>query len=219
MTDSASGEIANTETEQAVDYNAVIEDLKTQNQAMKGKLDELLGETKKAKQKAREEQEEKERVKLEKAKKDGDYEQMLKSSEKERNDLLSKFNDLNNKIASEKVKSESLKIASELADGNNVDLLSEFVNKRLKYTDDGVKVLDSNGDLTVSSIEDLKREFQNSDKFKSLLRGSKASGGDAQGSGNSVTTKTQKVVDRASFEKMNQIERANHFRAGGKVTD
>lgn len=202
----------------AIDSNSVIDDLKQQNQAMQNKLNELLAETKKAKNKAREELEQKERIKLEKAKKDGDYEQLLKSSEKERSDLLNKYTELTSKISQEKIRNESLKIATELADSHNADILSEFISKRLKYTDDEVKVLDSNGELTVSSVEELKREFQNSDKFKSLLRGSKASGGNAQGSGKSTEHKSLQV-DRKTFDGMTQEQRVNHFKNGGTVFD
>jgi predicted nuclease with TOPRIM domain len=137
------------------DKDSIIEDLKNQLNSLRGKTEELLGETKKAKAKAREEMEAKERAKLEKAKKEGDFEQLLKSSENERKSLSDRLNDLQGKISSEKLRTESLKLAGELADGANAELLSEFIAKRLKYTDDGMRVLDHNGDLTVSSAEDL----------------------------------------------------------------
>ena len=83
--------IENNSSEESVDYaaqikekDAIISDLQSQFNAVKNKADQLLDETKKAKAKARQEAEAKELAALEKAKKDGDYEQLLKSSESER---------------------------------------------------------------------------------------------------------------------------------------
>lgn len=199
------------------DKDFIIEDLKKQLDSLRGKTEELLGETKKAKAKAREEMEAKERAKLEKAKKEGDFEQLLKSSENERTSLSKRLEELQGKVSSEKLRTESLRLAGELADGANAELLSEFVIKRLKYTDDGIRVLDANGDLTVSSAEDLKKEFQNSEKFKALLRGNKASGGSAQGSGNSVAS--SQGIDRTAFDKMHPVKQMEYIKKGGKVID
>lgn len=219
MTDvTVSDEVVTSDESSTEDHTSVIENLKNQNQAMQNKLNELLAETKKAKNKAREEVEEKERLKLEKAKKDGDYEQLLKSSEKERADLLGKYTELNSKISQEKIRNESLKIATELADSHNAEILSEFISKRLKYTDEGVQVLNANGELTVSTIEQLKSEFQNSDKFKSLIRGSKASGGDAQGSGKGVENSSQKI-DRQTFDSWSPTKKHAYMQNKGIVVD
>ena len=203
---------------QQADSNNVIQDLRAQNAAMQNKLNELLTETKKAKQRARDETEEKEKIQLEKARKEGDIEQLLKSSEKERNDLQGKFNELTSKISSEKVKLEALRISTDLADGSNVELLSEFVTKRLRYTDEGVKVVDGKGELAVTTIEELKKEFETNEKFKSLIRGSKATGGNAQGSGANKPGKP-KQIDRTAFDGLSQSQRSQFFRDGGSVID
>lgn len=195
----------------------IIADLQKQLESVKNKSDELLSETKKAKQKAREEAEAKEQARLERAKKEGDFEQLLKSSEKQRTELHEQLEALRGKVSSEKIKTESLKLAAELADGHNAEILSEFIARRLKYTDDGLKVLDSNGELTVSRIEDLKNEFTNSEKYRSLLRGNKSSGGGAQGSGNSVPTTKQ--ISRHSFDKMEPSAQMKHIKSGGTVVD
>ncbi len=178
-----------------------------------------MAETKIAKQKARDEQEAKERAKMEKAKRDGDFEQLLKSSENKNKTLAEQLQNLQQKISTEKVRGESMKIATDLADGPNAELLSEFISKRLRYTDDGIKVLDSNGDLTVSNIDDLKAEFTKSEKFKSLLRGVKSSGGSAQGSGSGATRQANKEVDRKSFDGMDTVQRMTYIKQGGKVVD
>ena len=202
--------------------DAIIADLQAQFSAVKGKSDELLSEAKMAKQKARDAAESRERAKLDKARQEGDFEQLLKSSESERNNLNEQLNSLRTNISTEKVRSQAMQIAAELADGANAELLSEFVQKRIKYTDDGtIKVLDQNGDLTVSSLEDLKNEFTNNERYKALIRGTKSSGGGAPGSTASSASNTSKVktIDRATFDTMSHPDRAAFFKDGGKMVD
>ena len=70
----------------------------------------------------------------------------------------------------------AMKLAAEIADGANAELLSEFIGRRLKFHDDGVKVTDNSGNLTVSSLSDLKTEFQNDARYSALLKGNQSSG-------------------------------------------
>lgn len=207
-----------TEVSTTDDKDAVIAGLQKQLDAVKAKADELLSETKKAKQKAREEAEAKERATLEKAKKEGDYEELLRSSESQRKALAEQLESFKNKISSEKVQSEALKIASDLADGPNAKILSRFLAERLKYTDEGLRVLHENGEMTVSSVDDLKKEFQQNKDFQSLLRGNKSNGGGAIGNnGNSVAG--NKEISRATFNSMSSEKQMEYYKKGGKVID
>jgi len=199
------------------DRDATIKDLQTQFDAVKGKADQLLDETKKAKAKARDDEAIANQALKDRAKKNGDFEQLLQSSEKERQALSEQLGTLQNRVSSEKTRSESLRLASELADGTNAELLSEFISKRLKYTEDGLKVLDDNGNLTVSSLQDLKHEFESSGKFQSLIRGSKSSGGGAVGDGNGVAGKAK--IERSNFDGMNPTQQMEFIRDGGEITD
>ena len=203
--------------EQLQKTQQLADDYKKQFEAVKSKADELLDETKKAKAKAREEGEAKERAELDKAKKNGDFEQLLQSSEKERAALAEQLSSLHNKVSSERTRSESLRIAGELADGANAELLSEFISKRIKYTDDGLKVLNQSGELTVSTLDDLKREFESSDKFKSLLRGNQSSGGGAVGDGGSASG--QAKIKRSQFDSMMPKDKMAFVKNGGSIID
>jgi chromosome segregation ATPase len=200
------------------DKDAMIQDLQSQFTAVKGKADELLDEAKKAKSKAREATSAKEQAKVDKAKRDGDFEQLLKSSETERTTLKSELEDLRGRVSKEKVKSVSMQIASEMADGTNAELLSEFIAQRIKHVDGDTKVLDKSGALTVSSLDELKNEFLSSDRYKSLLRGTKSSGGGAQGS-NHKDGSASKVMDRAKFDTLSTRDRADHMASGGTLID
>jgi hypothetical protein len=187
-------------TKAEISSDEVINSLKQELEAVKAKTSELLNETKRAKEKARHEAAAAEQERLEKAKKEGDYKQLLDSSEQERQQLAQQLNQLKESIANEKTYNEAIKIASELADGSNAEILSEFIRRDLKYTDEGIRVLDQKGDLTVSSVEDLKRKYENSEKFKSLLRGRKASGGGAVTSASSAVQ--NRTINKSEYDKL-----------------
>jgi chromosome segregation ATPase len=193
-----------------------LNDYKTQFESVKSKADELLSEAKKAKAQRREAEEKAQREAEEKAKAEGNYKELLTSAEKKLKEEIKARQELQSTIHQEKIQNTSLKIAAELADGANAEILSEFVSKRLQYTEEGIKVKDQNGQLTISSIDDLKNEFANSDKYKSLLRGIKSSGGGASGAGDSAPA--QKTINRQDFDALPQSKRDQFIASGGKVT-
>lgn len=171
-----------------------LNDLTKQFEAIKNKNEELLSETKRAKQKAREEQEEKEKAKLEKAKREGDFESLLKASEASRAELQKQLHDIQNNIKTEKIKTMSMKIATELADGDAAELLSEFVKAKL------FNVETESGEFEETTISAIKNTFENDPKFKIFLRGTKARGGDSIGSKPGATRENNKTMSRAEFD-------------------
>lgn len=218
MTEEINSEMTTEDMQKSLlEKDALIQDLQSQFEAVRGKSNELLDEAKKAKTQAREASQAKEQAKIEKAKKDGDFQQLLKSSENERAQLKASLEELTDRISSEKVRSSAMTIASELADGPNAELLSEFISKRIKYVDNDVKVLDEKGNLTVSSLTDLKAEFINSEKYKSLLRGTKSSGGGAPGSTVSGAN-TGTEIKRSEFDTMRLQDRDSFMSKGGRVS-
>ena len=194
-----------------------LEALMSENAAMKAKMDELLTEAKKAKSAKREIEEqsqvERERIAREK----GDFEQLHRSSEERYQATVKELESMRANVANEKRNNAAMKVATELADGANAELLSEFISRRLKYHDDGVKVTDSSGDLTVSTLDDLKAEFKNDAKYSSLLKGNQSSGGGASGGSNSGGA--AKVKSRAEFEALDPAGRMSFVKSGGKLTD
>jgi uncharacterized protein YPO0396 len=101
--------------------------LMAENNAMKAKMEELLTEAKRAKQAKREieaeTQAERERIAREK----GDYEQLHKSAQEKYETTLSELDSLRQGIANEKRNNTAMKLAADLADGANAELLSEFI--------------------------------------------------------------------------------------------
>jgi hypothetical protein len=185
--------------------------------AMKAKMDELLSETKKAKGKQKEIEAaaaaEAERI----AKANKDFEQLYKSAEERYNNTVQELEGMKTKAATKEVRSTAVDLATRLADGHNVQLLSEFVAKRLTFHEDSVKITDGNGNLTVATLDDLADEFQKDTRFTALLKGNQASGGGASGGSNGGGA--AKVMSRSDFEDLNAADRMKFIKSGGKLTD
>jgi len=199
------------------ELQAQLADATSQMAAMKAKNDELLTETKQAKNARREAEAaaeaERERIAREK----GDYEQLHKSLEDKYNGLKGEYEGLQTSIAVEKKNTAALKIATELADGSNAELLGEFISRRLKFTDDGLKVTDTTGALTVSSLDDLKKEFANDPRYSALLKGNQSSGGGASGGSNG--SGAAKEIQRAEFTALDPASKMKFVKDGGKIID
>lgn len=195
---------------QLADATKSVEGLTAKNQ-------ELLTETKAAKSARREieatAQAEQERI----AQAEGNHEQLYKSAMEKNTDLQSRLDDVLGSVANEKRDNAAMKIAGELADGSNAELLSEFISRRLKFTDEGLKVTDANGQLTISSLGDLATEFKNDARYSALLKGNQSSGGGATGGSNSGGA--AKVKTRAEFEALNPIAKSNFMKDGGSLVN
>lgn len=179
------------------DNNVDVSALKAEIEKLRKHNEELIGEKRKESERVKAEAEAAARAK-------GDYEALYKSAEETRGRLEAEIKAIRDRAMQETIKRESLSVATTLADGVNAELLQEFISRRLTVTDDGVKVLDANGNLTISTVDDLKREFVSSGKFNSLLRQSKAEGGGS--TGEAVSNGTVKFSD------MSEQDRVNLFR-------
>jgi len=154
----------------------------------------------------------------EKAEAAGNYEQLFKSSENERQTLAQQLEEMRAANEAKEISGQAMKLAIELADGPNAEILADYISRRLKYTDNGIKITDSNGDLTVSTLADLKGEFAGSARFASLIKGNQSSGGGAIGGTNGGGA-AQKTISRAEFDALDPIAKAKHFKAGGEIQD
>jgi len=187
------------------------------NTSMKAKMDELLGETKKAKNAAKQIAEDARIEADKKAHDDGNFEQLYHSSEQARESLQNDIDGMVLNTAKDKESSIAKTIAMELADGDNAAILSDYIAKRLKFSDNEVKILDINGQLTVSTVEDLKTEFKNNSRYISLLKGNQSSGSGAPG-GKSGSA-TGKVLTRADFGNLDASKKMEFTKSGGKIID
>ena len=199
------------------ELQAQLEATAAEKTAMQNKLDELLTETKKAKQLRREAEEQARLAAEAKAQKEGDFEQLFKSRTEEAESYKTQLQQLQEGIATEKRDTAAMKLAAQMAEGADVENLAHFIKPRLKYTDEGVKVLDDKGQLTVSTLEQLKQEFESSGRYDSMIKGSKSTGGGAPGGKRSGAT--NKSLSRAEFDGMAPNARMSFIKEGGTIKD
>lgn len=184
---------------------------------LKAKVEELLGEKKSA-EKARKDAEDQARLEREEAlRKSGDVEGIEKSwAEKyarREAELTGQLDQergaLSNQIRDLTVGRTATDIASALAIPGSAKALLPHIERRLSVEQrDGkpvVVVLDQQGKLSASTLDELKAEFANDVAFAPLIAGSKATGGGAPGGqgggaakGNIGGTKTERTAAIAS---------------------
>lgn len=146
---------------------------------LKAKLDELLSEKKAASEKAKQEAEKARKAEEEKAKKEGDFEALSKSYEQKIADLEAKLEADRKAAEQDKISRQATLIAADLAQGANQEILSTFIERRLRLEGGEIKVTDEQGNLTISTVDQLKEEFRTNPKFGALVVASNASGGGA----------------------------------------
>jgi chromosome segregation ATPase len=201
--------------EQLTTLQATNQELADQFDAIKNKNDELLTETKSAKEAKRKAEADAIAEKDRMAKESGDFESLYKSSSEKLQMTESTLSQLQGRIETEQKGNAAMKIAADLAEGSNIDLLSTFINTRLSFQEGNLKVTDGSGNLTISSLDDLKAEFKNDPKFASLLKGNQSSGGGATGGNNSGSA--AKTKSRAEFTALNPADQMKHIKSGGTV--
>ena len=201
--------------EQLTTLQATNKELADQFDAIKNKNDELLTETKSAKEAKRKAEADAIAEKDRMAKESGDFESLYKSSSEKLQMTETTLSQLQGRIETEQKGNAAMKIAADLAEGSNIDLLSTFINTRLSFQEGNLKVTDGSGNLTISSLDDLKAEFKNDPKFASLLKGNQSSGGGATGGNNSGSA--AKTKSRAEFTALNPADQMKHVKSGGTV--
>lgn len=176
-----------------VDYKSLYEETKRKLETVAAHKDKLYKETKEAKA-------ERDREAEEKARKNGEFEKLLEQERKEKLELKQNYKN-------ERITTTALKLANELAEGDNVELLSEFVKKTIS------NLAEDDGRIESDLLDSVKNDYKNNPKFKALLKGSKASGGGA--SGNNTTKSLSKEMSRVDFENLSQSERKKFLKSGG----
>ncbi|MFK3922146.1 hypothetical protein ACI2JC_21230 [Pseudomonas fulva] len=182
-----------------------VEGLKRQNQT-------LLDEAKAAKQRARDAEQQREQQAVEAAKAKGDYESLYTSSEQARAESERKFAELQASIEQRDLSGSASKVAAAIADGPNAEILAEFIQRRLRIVDGQVRVTDASGNLTVSTLEQLGKEFQEEPRYASLVRGSQANGGGAAGLPGGGATKTWDQMSGMERVELRRTDPAEHAR-------
>ena len=193
---------------------------------LKNKVDELLREKKAASQKAREAAEEADAARLEAAKKGNDTEALDKSWQEKFNarevELKKELDELSGTLVKLTSGQTATKIAAEIAVQGSADVLLPHLERRLRTEfregSPVTVVLDKDGKPSAMTVDELKAEFQNSAAFAPLIVGTKANGAGRTG-GNESSGAGVNEVSRSEFDRMNQAQRANFAKNGGKLKD
>ena len=194
---------------------ALDKQLKEHTTGLKSKVDELLSEKKRVQQ---EREEARQAVKMEaeeRAKADNNYKQLFESQQTETSNLQQEIKTMNEKIKKQHISEQAVKIATSLSkDTQRANLLQQQISQRLTMVDNEMRVTDADGNLTVSSIDDLTTSIKASYPF--LIDGSQANGGGAARSEGNAKDQT-KQIPRAEFDSMDHGKRSQFVKSGGKV--
>lgn len=178
---------------------------------LKRKNEELLAEKRASEERRRAAEEEARRKEEERMAAEGNYQQLYESSQTKNAEWEHRYSQLEQSIQQRDINLAATRIATSIADGDNAEILKEFIARRLKVAEGQVRVTDESGNLTVSSLADLQREFENAPRYASLVRGSQAGGGGAAPKSGDRVTKTWEQLtgmERVELRRNNPAEHA-----------
>ena len=188
---------------QAIDPKQ-FEELQAENERLKAFHDKVTQEKKEAVAKAKAEADE---IAREKAEKEGDYKKLLALKESEYTAQIDELKQsLADRDAADKrrlLNDEAMKIATELSKTSmpKAVTLKDILVKRLKLTEDGIKVVDENGEYLKDGVNALK-EFAKKE-YDFLCDGLQSTGGAG------VFKSTENAQD---LSKLSPIDRINAAR-------
>lgn len=196
------------------DFVLFVEGLPTGSDDLEGlrnQVQTLLTEKKEEKRKRDAAEAEQRRLQEESQRANGEYEQLYTSSQQALEQERTRLAELTASIERRDLTSAASKVSSSIADGENAEILAEFVQRRLKIVDGQVKVTDAAGNLTIATLEDLAKEFQQAPRYAALVRGTQANGGGAAGGKGGGATKTwdqMTGMERVELRRTNPAEHA-----------
>lgn len=219
----ADEETAQAEQESTTESKTFTEDqvrelLAKETEGLKSKVDELLGEAKKAKAKAREEEAARTKAAEEAARKSGDVEALEKSwmekySTREQ-ELASVLSEKDSIIANLTAGAAAKDLAAELALKGSERVLERIISERLgvEIVEGQPKVIvkDAAGQRSALTLDDLKKEIRADSALKPILQGTQGSG--AGGVGQNGGAGTGKTIAASELEKMTPQQKYAFFK-------
>lgn len=171
MSEDIQNEVESNEV-QEIDYKALYEQSQSEIEALAAKKEQLLSETKKAKEAKRQI----EAADKERAIKNGEYERLLELEQAEKAKVYEELTALKQNVLNEKINTQAHKLANEMkAIPESSEILAELIARELK------NVSDENGLVSEAALKSLKSQFLSDDKYKPLLLGNQSNGGGATG--------------------------------------
>lgn len=181
---------------------------------LRAKVDELLGETKTAKQKARELEEAQEAAALERAKEKGEFKELYEREQKSKNELTEKYELTLKTVRQKEIDAATSQLAaSQTRDVKRAELLRKELAQYAVHGENGVAF-----ELGGVSVDKDKVLAHISDLYPFLIDGSGSTGGGAAGNHSSGSA-AQAVISRSDFDAMNETNKRAFLSKGGKLTD
>ena len=151
--------------------------LEHETSGLKSKLDELLGETKTAKQKAKELEEAQAAAEEARAREKGEFKELYEREQKAKAELADKYEGFAKKIQAKEVELSAGSIANELTrDTKRADLLKKEISQFARYSEDGVKF-----EMGGVEVDRAKVVAHITESYPFLVDGNQSSGGGATG--------------------------------------
>ena len=170
---------------------------------LKSKVDELLGESKTAKQKARELEEAQAAIEEARAKEKGEFKDLYEREQKAKAELAEKYETFAKRIQQKDVEAAAIGLAAELTrDTKRAELLRKEISQFARYTDDGVKF-----EMGGVEVDRAKVMAHISENYPFLVDGSGASGGGA--TGGSKSGGAVKKFNEYTGAELSEIRRAD----------
>jgi predicted nuclease with TOPRIM domain len=145
-----------------------------------------------------------------------ELQQLNKALEEKVSSLTGTIEEMNTNAQKQQIDAEAGRMAAKLTkDIQKANLLQSQISARLTLVEDQIRVTDDNGQLTVSSMEELEGSIRSA--FPFLIDGSQAQGGGAVRSEGKAQAKLE--VTRADFDAMDHRNRAEFVKSGGKIYD
>ncbi len=193
---------------ETIDYKAKYEEAQKSIEALASKKEELLKETKQAKEEKRKQVE----LQLEVAQKNGEFEKLWKQEQQEKEHALKELQLSRQERRDEKINLAAMKVAVDLAkgDANKAELLSEFIAKSIG------KVADEYGQVDNDLLSSVRTQFETDKRYSPLLGGNQSNGSGAQGNTRSASV-ASKTLNRDEFSKLSspaQSEFMSKIRSG-----
>ena len=153
----------------------------------------------------------------EKARAENNYKELFESQKEESNTLRQTIEKMNADMQRQKINEQAVKLAASLTkDTGRAQLLQKEFSQRLALVDGELRVTDPNGQLTVSSLEDLVSSVKTDYPF--LVDGIQASGGGATKAQGGAEARG-KEMSRSDWEALPPAKRQQFFKDGGKLYD
>lgn len=191
--------------------------LQEETTGLKSKVDELLAEKKKVQAEREAAREQAKLEAEEKARAENNYKELFESQKEESSALRQTIEKMNADMQRQKISEQAVKLAASLTkDTGRAQLLQKEFSQRLALVDGELRVTDPNGQLTVSSLEDLVNSVKTDYPF--LVDGIQASGGGAVKAQGGAEARG-KEMSRSDWEALSPAKRQQFFKEGGKLYD